>query len=129
MPLVKFDMIKGRTPSEISKLLDVSHQIFTEALALPPGDRFQIVTQHEKYELVMEDINLGFKRTSNRLIITVVSRERLTHQKETLYKRLAETLERECQIDPQDLMVSMITNQSEDWSFGVGEAQFLNGAL
>lgn len=129
MPLVKFDMIKGRTPSEITRILDVSHQVFTEALDLPPRDRFQVVNQHEEYELVMEDVSLGFTRTSNRIIITVVSRERLPQQKEVLYKQLAEALERECQINPQDLVISMITNKDEDWSFGEGESQFLTGKL
>lgn len=129
MPLVKFDMVKGRSKEEITKLLTVSHQVFSSALALPAGDRFQVVNQHEEYELVMEDVGLGYTRTANRLLITIISKERLRSQKEALYQELATQLQKECGLDPQDLMISLITNTDEDWSFGNGEAAFLNGRL
>jgi hypothetical protein len=42
---------------------------------------------------------------------------------------LAEKLEKDCGISPDDLMVSIVTNRDADWSFGKGEAQFLTGKL
>ena len=41
----------------------------------------------------------------------------------------AEELERSCGIAPSDLVVSIIENTDEDWSFGLGRAQFLTGDL
>jgi len=32
-------------------------------------------------------------------------------------------------IPPSDVVVSMVTNSDEDWSFGNGRAQFLTGEL
>jgi hypothetical protein len=42
---------------------------------------------------------------------------------------LCESLKKECDIDPSDVVVSMVTNSDEDWSFGNGRAQFLTGEL
>jgi Tautomerase enzyme len=45
------------------------------------------------------------------------------------YQLLAEKLEKRCEISPSDLVVSLIINKDEDWSFGFGKAQFLTGEL
>ncbi|MGL5687640.1 MAG: tautomerase family protein, partial [Weissella cibaria] len=31
--------------------------------------------------------------------------------------------------DPQDVMINLVSNTDEDWSFGLGKAQFLTGDL
>jgi hypothetical protein len=59
----------------------------------------------------------------------VVSRKRTRAQKERLYALLAERLNRDCGLDPVDLVVSVSGNDDEDWSFGLGRAQFLTGEL
>jgi len=52
MPLVKIDMIRGaRTPQEIRKLADVTQQVLEAHFNAPYRDRYQIITQHEEYEL------------------------------------------------------------------------------
>jgi hypothetical protein len=59
----------------------------------------------------------------------VVSRRRTTAQKEKFYVLLAERIERESGVKPDDLVVSIIENGDGDWSFGHGRAQFLTGEL
>jgi hypothetical protein len=49
--------------------------------------------------------------------------------KEMFYKLLVEELEKKCGIAPNDVMVSIVTNTDEDWSFGHGRGQFLTGEL
>lgn len=129
MPLVKFDLIKGRKPEEITQLLEVSHQVFVNELAIPEGDRYQVVNQHEHYEMIMKDTGLGFERTTDVVLMTVFSRERTKQQKEKLYRELVGALAEECGIAPRDVMISFIINTDEDWSFGFGRAQFLTGEL
>ena len=34
-----------------------------------------------------------------------------------------------CGIEPNDIVVSVVTNADADWSFGHGRAQFLTGEL
>jgi hypothetical protein len=49
--------------------------------------------------------------------------------KETFYKRMVEELENHCGIAPSDVMMSFVSNTDEDWSFGLGRAQFLTKEL
>ena len=63
------------------------------------------------------------------LLITVTSVQRTDTQKQALFKALVEELERQCGIDPKDVVISLVTNSRSDWSFGLGEAQFLSGKL
>jgi hypothetical protein len=122
-------MIKGRTPEEITKILDVSHKVFVEALNIPEGDRYQIVTQHEPYEMILKDTGLGFERTTNAILLTVISRPRTVLQKTQLYASLQKAFQQELGMIPEDLMINFVINDDEDWSFAYGRAQFLTNEL
>lgn len=49
--------------------------------------------------------------------------------KEQFYKGMAEALEKNCGIAPSDVMMNLVTCTDEDWSFGLGRAQFLTKEL
>ena len=129
MPLLYFDIIEGRKSSEIKALLNTAHAAIVDALGVPERDRYQVVNSHPAGELVALDTGLGINRSDQMVIIHVVSRRRTRAQKEKLYVLLAERLERDCGLDPADLVVSVSENDDEDWSFGWGRAQFLTGEL
>ncbi|MCY8977430.1 tautomerase family protein [Bacillus atrophaeus] len=129
MPLLRFDLIEGRDEKQLKKLLDAAHNAMAEAFTVPERDRYQIVHQHPANELIIEDTGLGLKRSKDVVIISIVSKARTESQKETLYALLSQKLEAECSISPEDLMVSITENGDADWSFGLGEAQFLTRKL
>ncbi|MED4524768.1 MULTISPECIES: tautomerase family protein [Bacillus amyloliquefaciens group] len=129
MPLLRFDVIEGRDDAALKKLLDTAHYAMVKAFDVPVTDRYQIVHQHRPHELIIEDTGLGFKRSKDLVIISIVSKARTEHQKETLYQLMADQLKTECGIPPEDVMISMTENGNADWSFGLGEAQFLTGKL
>lgn len=129
MPLLYFDIIEGRKSSEIKALLNTAHAAIVDALGVPERDRYQVVNSHPAGEIVALDTGLGINRSDQMVIIHVVSRRRTRAQKEKLYVLLAERLERDCGLDPADLVVSVSENDDEDWSFGWGRAQFLTGEL
>ncbi|NUI22326.1 tautomerase family protein [Bacillus amyloliquefaciens] len=129
MPLLRFDVIEGRDDAALKKLLDTAHYAMVEAFDVPVTDRYQIVHQHRPHELIIEDTGLGFKRSKDLVIISIVSKARTEHQKETLYQLMADQLKTECGISPEDVMISITENGNADWSFGLGEAQFLTGKL
>jgi len=129
MPLLRFDLVEGRDEETLKKLLDSAHSAMVEAFQVSESDRYQIVHQHPLHELEIEDTGLGFKRSENLVIISIVSKKRTVKQKEKLYTLLAHKLEADCRISPQDLIVSITENTNADWSFGLGEAQFLTGSL
>lgn len=129
MPLIRFDMLEGRTKEQIQQILDVSHQVMMESFQVPERDRYQIVSQHKPYEMIIQDTGLGFERSKDVILISVTSRQRTQEQKETFYRELVNALENKCGIAPNDIMFSMVINNDQDWSFGFGEAQFLTGKL
>ncbi|MCY7793031.1 tautomerase family protein, partial [Bacillus haynesii] len=87
------------------------------------------VHQHPANELIIQDTGLGLNRSKDLVVISITSKTRTESQKEKLYALLAKRLEAECGISPEDVMVSITENGDADWSFGLGEAQFLTGKL
>jgi len=122
-------MIEGRDEKSVKRLLDAAHEAMLKAFGVPIRDRYQIVHQHPAHELIVEDTGIGIERSRNVVLITITSIQRTDGQKQALYKAMAEELKRQCDIDPRDVMVSLVTNSKSDWSFGLGEAQFLTGKL
>ena len=129
MPLLRFDLIEGRTAEELQSLLDAAHQAMVQAFGVPEADRYQIVHQHSASEMIIHDTGLDIPRTENVVLLQVTTRPRSKEMKQNFYRLLVEVLEVECGIVPSDVMVSMVTNKDEDWSFGHGRAQFLTGEL
>lgn len=129
MPLLRFDLVEGRSPSELQTLLDAAHDAMLEAFEVPPGDRYQIVHEHPAAHMIVEDTGLGIPRTDERVMLQVTTRPRSRAMKEAFYRLLCERLQEKCGIAPSDVVVSMISNTDEDWSFGHGRAQFLTGEL
>jgi Tautomerase enzyme len=129
MPLVRFDVVEGRNDNEIKDLLDAAHRAVLFAFHVPERDRYQIYHEHPSSHLVAEDTGLGIRRTSNLVVVSVISRERTPGMKEKFYTELCRELKESCSIDPNDVIVSIVTNSAADWSFGNGRAQFISGEL
>ncbi len=129
MPLVRIDVQQGRSPAELRKIADVTQGVMLDVFAAPPGDRYQIITEHPVGQIIAEDTGLGFERTAGVVVIQIVQQGRSAAQKRAAYEQLAKRLDAECQVAPTDLIVSVVGNGREDWSFGLGRAQFLEGDL
>jgi Tautomerase enzyme len=129
MPLLRFDFIEGRSESDVRRILDVTHEVLLETLKVPKRDRYQVVHEHKRSRMVMEDTGLGFSRSDQMVLLQVTSRPRPREMKEAFYRLLVERLASNCGISPQDVVVNFVTNADEDWSFGAGRAQFLTGEL
>jgi phenylpyruvate tautomerase PptA (4-oxalocrotonate tautomerase family) len=129
MPLLRFDLIEGRTDDEIQTLLDAAHRAMLAAFKVPERDRYQIVQEHKPGRMIVEDTGLGIERTDKVVVVQVISRPRTREKKEAFYRLLCEELERSCGIAPSDVMVSIVENTDEDWSFGLGRGQFLTREL
>ena len=92
-------------------------------------DRYQIITEHKRGQIIAEDTGLGFERTDDIVIVQIFQQGRTLHHKRAAYKALAERLQGETGLKPSDLIVTVVENSREDWSFGDGIAQFVEGRL
>lgn len=131
MPLVYYDIVRGRSRDQVRALLDSTQAAIVEAFGTPERDRYQIVTEHSPGEMIIQDHGLGIERSENIVVIHMISRrgKKTRSQKEKLHELLARNLKRDCDLDPADLVMVITENEDEDWSLGYGKAQFCNGEL
>jgi Tautomerase enzyme len=129
VPLIRIDAIAGRTEEEVQTLLDAAHRAMLAAFKVPERDRYQVYTGHPAAHFIAQDTGLDIPRTQKFVLVTVTTRPRTRAEKEAFYKLLCQELWEHCAIATSDVMVSMVQNTDEDWSFGNGRAQFLTGEL
>jgi phenylpyruvate tautomerase PptA (4-oxalocrotonate tautomerase family) len=129
MPLVRIDLVEGRSDDEVATIADTVHEVMLDVFDAPERDRYQVVSEHQRGRLILEDTGLGLERTEGVVLVQVVQQGRSDDQKRALYAALAERLEAKAGVRPEDLVVSVTTNTKADWSFGLGRAQFLEGDL
>jgi phenylpyruvate tautomerase PptA (4-oxalocrotonate tautomerase family) len=129
MPLVKVHVLKCRTPKELSMLLDTIHDVIVESFGVPQRDRYQILHEHEESHFRALDTGLDIARTEKFILLEIISRPRSRDAKVAFYANLTRELQARCNIDQCDVMVTITNNSDEDWSFGLGRAQFLIGEL
>jgi phenylpyruvate tautomerase PptA (4-oxalocrotonate tautomerase family) len=129
MPLLYFNVLEGRSDAELKTMLDAAHRAMLAAFKVPERDRYQLVTERKPSRMIVEDTGLGFDRSDKVVVVQMVSRPRGKEAKQEFYRLLVEELQKSCGIEPKDVMVSIVENTDEDWSFGLGRAQFLEGDL
>lgn len=129
MPLVRIDVVEGRSGEELRELADVVQEVMRDVFAAPERDRYQVVHEHRPGRIIAEDTGLDFERTDDVVIIQVTQQGRDEDQKRALYAGLADRLQERTGLAPSDLIVSVTESTRADWSFGMGRAQFLEGDL
>ncbi|MBO9098234.1 MULTISPECIES: tautomerase family protein [unclassified Rhizobium] len=129
MPLIKINVVRGRSPAETSQLLDTIHHTVVTAFNVPERDRYQLLNEYEPSHLKALDTGLDIQRSEKFILIEVVTRPRSREEKLNFYELMAKALHDSCGIASSDVMISIIENSDEDWSFGMGRAQFVTGEL
>ena len=96
-----------------------------ETFEVPEDDRFVLVTEHDESGFVYGRGYLGIERSDDLVIIQLtVSNTRSVAQKQALFARIVEKLEKNPGIRPQDVFINLVEVAKENWSFGNGEAQY-----
>src|SRR3954454_20728022 len=120
MPLVRIDLQTGRTPAELRRIADVVQEVMLDVFAAPPRDRYQVITEHPVGHIIAEDTGLGFERSDAVTVIQIFQQGRTAEQKRAAYALMADRLAAECGVKGTDLIISVMANEREDWSFGDG---------
>jgi phenylpyruvate tautomerase PptA (4-oxalocrotonate tautomerase family) len=129
MPLLRIDIIEGRSEAELKELLDAVHGATLAAFKVPERDCYQIVHEHRAAEMRIEDTGLGIPRTERIVMVQVTTRPRSRFEKQNFYELLCQELLQRCGVKASDVVVSITEDADEDWSFGYGRAQFITGEL
>jgi len=125
MPLVRISLRDGTPPEYRKAIADGIHQAMIDALAIPAGDRFQVITEHQPEELIFDMSYLDVKRSDRTVFVQItLSVGRKPGQKRALFRRMAELLEKSPGLRKEDLLINLVEVSWENWSFGNGEAQY-----
>jgi 4-oxalocrotonate tautomerase len=127
MPLVRISLREGTSPEYRKALGDGVHKALIESIAIPPGDRFQVITQYPPGDLIYSPDYLGVARSDRVVFVQItMSVGRKPQQKRALFKRMAEILAVSPGLRPEDLLVNLVEVSWANWSFGNGEAQYMD---
>ncbi|MFL5275090.1 MAG: tautomerase family protein [Myxococcales bacterium] len=125
MPLVRVSVPAGKGAAYIAAIGESIHQAMVATINVPPGDRFQIFTEHAKGTLVIDPSYLGIERSPEAILVQItISAGRSVEMKKALFAKIAEGLARAPGLRKEDVFVNLVEVIKENWSFGNGIAQY-----
>ncbi|MFN2634596.1 MAG: tautomerase family protein [Thermoanaerobaculia bacterium] len=125
MPLVRIDVLEGRSRGELDAICEGVHQALVASIGIPVLDRFQVIAEHGPGGLVFDPDYLSIPRTRGVVFVQVtISAGRTLEQKRALYAAIARNLSSGAAVLPEDVLINLIEVSRENWSFGNGLAQY-----
>ena len=125
MPLVRIDLLEGKTAEIKSQLGELVYESMLETIGIPEEDKFVVVNDLKAEELIFSTNYLGVDSTEGIVIIQITMNEgRTTEVKKALYKTVADKLNNQLDIRKEDVFINLVEVNKENWSFGNGIAQY-----
>jgi 4-oxalocrotonate tautomerase len=125
MPLVRIDLRSGKSPAYRRTLADAVHQAMVDTINIPEDDRFQVINEHSAQGLIYSERYLGIDRSDDVIFIQItLNVGRVLEQKKALYARIVELLADKLGVRREDVLITLLEVNREDWSFGNGLAQY-----
>jgi phenylpyruvate tautomerase PptA (4-oxalocrotonate tautomerase family) len=125
MPLTRVSMLKGKSPEYRRAILDSLYLAMREIFEIPEDDRFMVIEELDPGNFLYGKTYLGIARDDDLVLIQiVVNNTRGPDKKKALYARIAELLAKSPGIKPENVLVNLVDVPKENWSFGMGVAQY-----
>ena len=126
MPLVRIDLIQGKSSEYKAAIGDVIYEARLAILNVPRNDRFQVITEHPAEGFLFDPTYLDIQRSSDCIFIQLtLSEGRAVEQKQRFYKAVADGLHQRLAMRREDVFINLVEVVKENWSFGDGEAQYV----
>ncbi len=125
MPLVRISLMRGK-PAEFARTVGaIVYQAMVDTINVPPGDNFQIITEHDRDHLTYDPAYLCVARTDGVVFIQItLNQGRTVEMKKRLYRTLVDRLHQDLGIRTEDVLISLVEVAKENWSFRNGVAQY-----
>lgn len=126
MPLVRINVSKETSAESVQAISDAIYEAMLAVANVPANDKFQIITRHAPGELVYPvEGYLGIDYSPGIVFIQVTwNAGRSVDVKKAFYKAVAEGVHQKAGVRIEDVWISLIDVQRENWSFGNGEMQY-----
>ncbi len=130
MPLVTLSMEAGRTRDEKCLLADAVYEALRAAIQIPENDRFVAIREHAAGDLIADPGYLGVARSGHPIFVEITMRRgRPTEKKQALYREITRRMATTGLVRPEDVLIVLHENETADWSFGDGVAQYVETEL
>ena len=127
MPLVRIDLLDGKTPEYRIQVGQIVYQAMLDILGVPKDDRFQIITEHPHAGLQFDREYLGIHRSDDCIFVQItLSVGRTVEAKQRFYKAIADGLHETLKLRREDIFINLVEVSKENWSFGNGIAQYVS---
>lgn len=125
MPLVRISLMQGKPAAYRAAIGNAVHRAMVESINCPPLDRFQVITEHARGDIVYDPTYLDIKRSDDSVFVQITMNVgRTVEMKRALYRRMTELLNADPGIRPEDVMINLVEVPKENWSFGNGIASY-----
>lgn len=126
MPLVRIDLSRHLPAQSVQAISDAVYDAMIEVANVPKHDKFQVITKHERDELVYPaEGYLGETYTHDIVFIQVTwNAGRTIDVKKAFYQSIADTIHRKTGLRKEDVFISLVSVEREDWSFGSGKMHY-----
>jgi phenylpyruvate tautomerase PptA (4-oxalocrotonate tautomerase family) len=126
MPLVRIDLIEGKSSDYREAIGTVIYEAMVKTLSVPKDDRFQVIAEHSAADFIINPIYLGIQRTADCIMIQItLSEGRTVELKQQFYKVVADGLHKRLGLRREDVFINLVEVKKENWSFGNGVAQYV----
>ena len=113
------------TPERIHAIQQGVYAALRATFEVPEHDRFVVVNQHAPEEFFYDPGYLGIQRSDELVFVRITClASRGVTQKKALYHAIVEQLVQSPGLRPQDVFISLLETSRENWSFGMGDAQY-----
>lgn len=125
MPFVRAFVPQELTDDQVGAISQAVHQSLVETMDVPATDRFQVITRQPANTLFYAPEYLGIKHGSKIVMMQIYLRSgRTVEKKQALYAAIASSVARTGAVEAKDVIIALVENEKEDWSFGEGIAQY-----
>jgi phenylpyruvate tautomerase PptA (4-oxalocrotonate tautomerase family) len=125
MPLIHISLRAGKPEAYREAIFDGLYRAMRETFGVPEDDQFMTITEHDAASFRYGASYYGIARSQDLLLIQISAMNtRRAAQKKALYRRMAELLRESPGIRPEDVFVNIVEGAPENWSLGLGLAQY-----
>lgn len=129
MPLITLSLEAGRTREQKCLLADAVHEALRTTIQIPENDRFVAIREHAAGDLIADAGYLGVARSGHPVFVEITLRRgRPVEKKQALYHEIARRMSLTGLLRAEDLLIVLHENDSADWSFGNGVAQYVEAS-
>lgn len=125
MPFARIDLLAGKSDDYRQTIGNVVYDAMVDKLGVPQGDRFQVINEHSSTNFIFDPDYLGIHRSKDCVFIQVtLLAGRSVDKKSAFYRAIADGLHERLGMCREDIVINLVENTRENWSFGNGEAQY-----